>query len=209
MTHEEVRAYAFDYIRQELAPEQRQAVEEHLQVCEACRAYVEEVRALEHLLAEAPRVNPPPSLRANILQQTVYASRRRRLTWRWFPALVPVLAGLLLVLLWLGRARPPLEATAVTVDLLSPEPSAVLFPEDFVVIAAIYPSYPFEAEVWIDSVQVQDHLLQGKGYLAVTDLPITPGYHTLSLVVRVPDAHFETRLERTFYILETEEARLP
>jgi len=54
MTHEEVRAYAFDYIRQELAPEQRQAVEEHLQVCEACRAYVEEVRALEHLLAEAP-----------------------------------------------------------------------------------------------------------------------------------------------------------
>lgn len=208
MTHEQIQALAFEYVRGEVDEATRQEMQEHLRICESCRRYVEEVQSLEHLLMEAPRVSPPPSLRADILQQTVYA-RRRRFSWRWLPALVPVLAGLLLIFLVLGRGKQPLEATSVTVDLLSPEESAVLFPEDFVVIAAIYPSLPFEAEIWIDSVQVQDHILKGNGYLAVTDLPITPGYHDLWLIVRVPDAQFETRLERTFYILETEEARRP
>lgn len=53
-----------------LEPDEVALVERHLQTCDACRALLEQVRAVtDDLLLVAPQVTPPPALRARILSR--------------------------------------------------------------------------------------------------------------------------------------------
>ena len=66
--HELMHDLTGAYVLGAVEPDERERFEAHLAVCEACRAEVEDLRvAAEALPAGVPQVQPPPSLRANLM----------------------------------------------------------------------------------------------------------------------------------------------
>ncbi len=186
-----------------LTPEEEQRLQEILQTCEPCRKEWEEARRLHDLLRQAPRVPVPLGLRARILQQ-VRTRHRQQPRRRWVPALAPVFLALLVLLggLWMLRPTPrPLEATPVTVDLLAPEPDAALLASDFLVVGALYPPMPYELEVQVDSVPVPFRNTGGEGYFILKDLPVSPGYHQITVVVHLPTLKKRLEFHREVYLV--------
>jgi anti-sigma factor RsiW len=103
------------YIDDELTPKEKAALEEHLASCEACRAELEELRAVSDVLGEIfRRLEPPPDL----LQRTLNRIREleaageierlrrqeRRARWRKVTVGVGLAAGIGLAALQIGRA---------------------------------------------------------------------------------------------------------
>ncbi len=187
-----------------LTPEEKQRLQEILQTCEPCRKEWEQAHRLHNLLQQAPRVPAPPGLRARILQQ-VRARHRKQPHRRWVPALAPVFLALVVLLggFWMLRHAAPdtLEATTVTVDLLAPEPDAALLASDFLVVGALYPPMPYELEVQVDSVPVPFRNTGGEGYFILKDLPVTPGYHQITVVVHLPTLKKRLEFHRAVYLV--------
>ncbi len=190
------------YLNGTLTPQQQERLQEILATCETCRQEFQEAQTLEQWLREAPRVAPPPGLRTAILQRL----QKRSNPWllRWAPALAPVALALLVLLggLWWGHRSPqPLEAHSVTVDLLAPEPEAALLLKDFLVVGAVYPSLPYEVEVLVDSTRVPYRNIGGEGYFVLKDLPVSPGYHQVTVVIHLPTLHQTYRYHRQVYLV--------
>ncbi len=201
MNHDDIKELAFFYWRGELTPDEVEIVEEHLSRCSECQKYYEEAKSLETLLSEAPLLKAPPTLRVQIIKEVNKVKLRQRIFRRWIPVLVPVIAVLIILFMNFPRHGAQLTATTVTLDLLSPNDGEVILNKDFVVIAALYPSLPFEADVMIDSTKVSENVIKGKGYLVIKDLSLEEGYHTLLMKINVPKAKYSTTLERVFYIV--------
>ncbi len=183
-----------------LSPEETRRLQEILETCEECRREWEEAQALDRWLRNTPRVPTPPGLRTAILKRLQTPRRFPR----WAPALAPVFLALVILLggLWFNRSRPtPLEAQAVTVDLLAPEPEAALLTPDFMVVGAVYPPMPYEVEVLVDSVAVPFRNLGGEGYFILKDLPVSPGYHEVIVVIHLPTLHQTRRFHREIYLV--------
>jgi anti-sigma factor RsiW len=62
ITCRELVELLIDYITDELPPERRQALEQHLQRCPPCLAYLETYRLTIKLTRRLPRCPPPPAL---------------------------------------------------------------------------------------------------------------------------------------------------
>lgn len=201
MSHDDIKELAFLYWRKELSPEEIKSIEEHLSKCSECKNFYDEAKRIEDLLTGAPQLQAPPTLRVQIMKGVNKLRIRRQIFRRWVPVLVPVVAVLIVLFMNFLRPQPQLTATSVTVDLLSPNDGDVVLNKDFVVIAALYPSLPFEAEIMIDSIKVSENVIKGKGYLVVKDLPLDEGYHNLSLKISIPKAKYSTTMERVFYIV--------
>ncbi|MCR4419404.1 MAG: anti-sigma factor [Clostridia bacterium] len=103
------------YIDGELAPQEQAALEEHLAACEACRAELEELRAVSDVLGEIfCRLEPPPGLLERTLNRIreleaageIERLRRqdRRARWRRVTVGVGLAAGIGLAALQIGRA---------------------------------------------------------------------------------------------------------
>lgn len=103
------------YIDQQLSPDDRAGVEEHIRTCPACSRELSELqRAHEALLLLGRPLKPRPALaavRARIRQDE---ERRRRARWLWLPAPVAgaALAGLLAFSFVRPGSLPPADETA-------------------------------------------------------------------------------------------------
>jgi anti-sigma-K factor RskA len=72
------------YALNALDPEQRTAVETHLDSCQACREKLAVYQAINEGLAYLPApVNPPPSLRSQLIEKTTPAPSKRSQPKRW------------------------------------------------------------------------------------------------------------------------------
>lgn len=201
MNHKDIKELAFYYWRKELNPDEMATVERHLSECIECKEFYDEVQRIEGLLSGAPKLKAPPTIRVEIMKEVEKIRIRRQIFRKWVPVLIPVIAVLVLLLVNFPRPESQLTATTVTVDLLSPTEGDVILRDDFAVIAALYPSLPFEAELKIDSVKVSENVIKGDGYLLVKDLTLDEGYHTLSLTIEIPRVKYSTTIERFFYIV--------
>lgn len=98
------------YLDNELEPSLRARVEEHLRSCAACRAELEGLRAVDHLVKDAAVEQPSREFEFT-LNRAVMAGIRRRprsFVWRLMPALVPVaVAALALVIAMNLETRTP------------------------------------------------------------------------------------------------------
>jgi anti-sigma factor RsiW len=56
-----------DYLEDALDPVTRQRFEEHLQECDGCTAYVEQMRSTVRLLGEVPEASLSPEVRDRLL----------------------------------------------------------------------------------------------------------------------------------------------
>ena len=110
-----------------LDPAERGPVEAHLAACAACRAQVEELRAVVGVLGEWPGVSPSPSfdaaLRARVAQEAEQGSGWFALRPAWGAALAAGVVLAVAVASWQpGEVEPPPlpEAPGVAV---APQPS--------------------------------------------------------------------------------------
>jgi hypothetical protein len=89
------------YLDGELDPATRQRVDEHLTVCDDCRAQLETLGHVRSLVRNAARIEPPPGF----IERLVRERRRRRFT----PAIAAVggLAALWLLVVGIVAAGPP------------------------------------------------------------------------------------------------------
>jgi len=97
MRHKTIKNLLPEYIDNELKPEVRKAVEEHLRKCSACRQYMERLRLLleEPDLTFFPRLTPDPFLpvriRALAEEKNRTSAGRASFSTRLKPVLVAVL----------------------------------------------------------------------------------------------------------------------
>ena len=96
----------------ELSPEQGASFQEHLAGCAHCQAAREELRSLDGVLAQRPRLEPSPEELVECRQALAEALDRERLGWRgllreWLPFLAP--GGAL--------GHPPLQRLAPRLSL--------------------------------------------------------------------------------------------
>lgn len=115
MTREEARELLAAYALGALDPEERQAVEAHLQASEDLRRELAGFLETAAALGEAvPRVEPPPELRRSVLAVAARPDRRAREGWKPVLALA---AGLVLVLAGLlVRAEQERQALRARLD---------------------------------------------------------------------------------------------
>ncbi|MBC7348036.1 MAG: zf-HC2 domain-containing protein [Clostridia bacterium] len=103
------------YIDDELKPKEKAALEEHLASCEACRAELEELKAISNAIREIfQRIEPPPDLLEKTMRriremeesgEMERLRRRERLAkWRKAAMGVGLAAGIGLAALQFGRA---------------------------------------------------------------------------------------------------------
>lgn len=131
--HRKIKSLLPLYGDKSLSPKERKAIEEHLQVCDECRAEWESLRWAISLVKEAPRVPAPRPfvVRAADLERT--SVRTGFYVARAFTALATaafiLLLGFDLLTTALGKAPAPMVATAPEViPTLTPalEPSPQL-----------------------------------------------------------------------------------
>jgi anti-sigma factor RsiW len=67
------------YVDGELAPEERMAIERHLEGCAACRAESELLRLVTQSLSLVPRPEPPEAMRQRLLTQVMAELSPRRM----------------------------------------------------------------------------------------------------------------------------------
>ena len=115
------------YLRGDLHAEERESVSRHLQDCGACRASLEETRAvLEAMRAERPAL-PEPDWRRYRAELRARAAERSARRWSWrLPRLIPIAASaaaaaLALVLM----LRPSAPAPPVSEDLPAFQDAAI------------------------------------------------------------------------------------
>jgi len=110
MSCEELSEELSAYLDGELSPEERAALETHLERCPRCREELASLRAVSGLVASLPRVEPSEQL-----SRTLAASLRARRTRRWLRP-IPLFAGDLIPAL----AVAALVLIAVTVTFVIP-----------------------------------------------------------------------------------------
>ena len=66
----DVREAGSDYLDDDLSPQKRSVVQAHLDKCGPCRAFIESLSSTIGLLTRMPKVNPPPSFKQSIVEQT-------------------------------------------------------------------------------------------------------------------------------------------
>lgn len=102
------------YMDGRLKESERREVEKHLATCPACRARVEEFRAVSNLLGELPQIEPSPAFDVRV-RARVAAEPPRQSWWRsWWDSFAPspraALAAsmLLLATVWIAsRSSQP------------------------------------------------------------------------------------------------------
>jgi anti-sigma factor (TIGR02949 family) len=200
MNCEEVREKIFEFLRGDLDPGETLDLEDHLSGCEACRALLELERTTERVLREMPQHEAPAGLRAEI-RKRVYGHRKRRLPYL-LPRLAPALAALVLLLVWVfhfGRGPTELEATALFVEVMSPQEGEALLADDATFLMTIFPSMEVEVEITLDGDDITHQAKIGKGYVMMTLSPLEEGYHTLTARVEEPASREEREISRMFY----------
>lgn len=105
MSHARLARQLSAYLDGELRPEEMREVGAHLSGCAECQAELARLRALKHLLARVPEVEPPPEL---------WVGLRARLAGAGGPAIV---AGMLEAVRAAFR-RPAVAAAAVLLVVL-------------------------------------------------------------------------------------------
>lgn len=98
------------WVDEELAPEARAEVEQHLAECGACRRQAEDERVVRERLRAQPQPEPPAGLEF-ALRRGLRRDRRLRLA----RVVLPLAACLLLAVLW-GRASAPVLALQLARD---------------------------------------------------------------------------------------------
>jgi anti-sigma-K factor RskA len=97
-THDEYKDNIGPYVLGALPQLEAELLERHLDTCESCRAEVEELRPVMAALARSvPQVEPPPSLKARLMEtvnaeasaRSPAAARERRSFGQWFRNLQP------------------------------------------------------------------------------------------------------------------------
>ncbi len=67
MTCRELVELLIDFVSDELPPEHRQRIEQHLRRCPPCEAYLESYRMTIRLTRQLPCEPPPPELKARLI----------------------------------------------------------------------------------------------------------------------------------------------
>lgn len=88
-----IQEYLSAYVDDELPPEQREAVQEHLAVCPQCRGELARLTRLEEVLEALPSPLPPPELIDQVLARL---SRRQVFWWRSLALAASLLIGFFL-----------------------------------------------------------------------------------------------------------------
>jgi len=104
------------YVDGRLKVSEQREVEAHLAACAACRARVNEFRAVSGLLDELPQIEPSGAFDARV-RARVAAEPARRNWWAWFapsPRVVFAASMLLLATIWIG-SRPAVVTTPGTI----------------------------------------------------------------------------------------------
>jgi anti-sigma-K factor RskA len=101
-SHEEYRENIGAYVLGALPELEAELIERHLAGCETCRAEVEELRPVTAAIARSvPQVEPPPSLKASLMEivnaEASPAAKPRRSFAGWFSALQPRMAAAMAV----------------------------------------------------------------------------------------------------------------
>jgi anti-sigma factor (TIGR02949 family) len=200
MNCRDVRERIHDYLRGDLDSEDARALEEHVEHCGECRALLERELETEKILGEMPPYEAPVGLRAEI-RERVYGRGKRRIP-RLVPRLAPALLAIVLVSLWvvhLVRSSPKLEATALFVEVMSPEEGEALLSDDATFLMTIFPSVEVEVEIVLDGEDITGQAKIGKGYVMMDLSPLEEGYHTLTARVGEPRSTEEREISRMFY----------
>jgi pyruvate/2-oxoglutarate dehydrogenase complex dihydrolipoamide acyltransferase (E2) component len=82
--HDEIRTKLAAYCGDDLGTAERRRVEEHLAVCEACRAELGDLQTALHLIRTTPEAEPPPWLAARIMARIREQQRKKRSWLRLF-----------------------------------------------------------------------------------------------------------------------------
>jgi anti-sigma-K factor RskA len=99
-SHDEYKDNIGAYVLGALPDLEAELLERHLATCESCRAEVEELQPVTAAIARSvPQVDPPPSLKANLMEivnaeaaQTSKPQRERRSIGAWLAGLQPRVA---------------------------------------------------------------------------------------------------------------------
>ncbi|HHX43676.1 MAG TPA: hypothetical protein GX714_06780 [Chloroflexi bacterium] len=121
MQCDQVRPRLSDYVadrvagRGEHASLEAQAVEQHLQVCAACRAAAERLRIVEEALWRYPGVTPPADLTADIMRRVARERPAVEEQWQALPwdVWVPAVAFVLALLVAVASIPPHLLSVAL------------------------------------------------------------------------------------------------
>ena len=65
----EARKLASDYLADDLSPQKRSSVQDHISRCGPCRAFVDTLAATIGLLTQLPKVTAPTSFKQAILER--------------------------------------------------------------------------------------------------------------------------------------------
>jgi len=183
--------FAGAYVLGAMAVGEREAFEEHLTTCAACRAEVEELMpAAEALPMASPLMVPPPELKDRIMAEVEREAtllgaagagadrpervgrERRGLGWLSGWRLAPVAAALLIAGVLVGTALSGPESRVVTADLEVPGASAEIHVEgdSAMLVAENLPAPPEGRvyEVWLmpegsDTPEPTDVLFEPRG----------------------------------------------
>jgi anti-sigma factor RsiW len=68
MTCRELVELVTDYLEERLPPAERARFDAHLEVCEGCRAYLDQMRATVRLLGRLPEDTLPPELEERLMR---------------------------------------------------------------------------------------------------------------------------------------------
>jgi len=104
------------YVDGRLKVSEQREVEAHLAACAACRARVNEFRAVSGLLDELPQIEPSGAFDARV-RARVAAEPARRSWWAWLapsPRVAFAASMLLLATIWIG-SRPAVVTTPGTI----------------------------------------------------------------------------------------------
>jgi len=69
LNHSDVHKRMADYLEGDLSLDRRAVFDAHLDACAECRAEMEELRAISHVLSRLPDVEPPPNLTSDVMRR--------------------------------------------------------------------------------------------------------------------------------------------
>lgn len=123
-----VQEYLSAYVDDELPVEQREAIQEHLAVCPACRQELGRLTRLWEALEDLPAASPPPELIDQVLARL---PRRKAYGWRSLALAASLLVGIMLggtlgVNLHEALRQPASEPQVVALEAFEDFPPASL-----------------------------------------------------------------------------------
>jgi anti-sigma factor RsiW len=96
-----------------IAPDAREALAAHLEICAACRTALAEQRGIKRLLADLPLATVSTDFAARVRQRVAPLSWLDFVNWRaWTLRLAPVAVALMLLLAWLP-ARSAISTASI------------------------------------------------------------------------------------------------